>query len=417
MKKILTFLVTAFLIISFSDKAWSAIYTPTTTAIQDVTLADGYWGARIPDDNFVPQFVTVGSWRFDDLGSGDAVWENYYGLLQFDISEIDSFNSLTLRLFGNNDNDPDANPNVNIYAIKFNNWDENSKIDFPRTETVFSGNLGSLYNKGFSLFESDPIVYNFADYIQDGKISFLLAPEIPGFDLPLANSTGTSFGFLSKDYKTPLSQVQYDNLFSTDELRQAFLDLQNSSIDFSPTLVLNNFSWSNTGETPDTPVLPTIYVNKEGKANLTFDLSILSANKMIFIDPEIAIGYDYIINSGPNFASVLLPTGIGDNLFDLWLWDENLQQFVSTSQILTGGVEYNFGTEGVDKFRVLGIEISAGLNPDDPTAFVTGLSFVDAGEVVMQQNPISQNVPTPEPSSIILGLLSITGLAGLKRKI
>jgi hypothetical protein len=416
MKKTFAFLIAAFSVFCFSDKAWSMFYMPTTNAIQDVTLADGYWGERIPDDNFVPQFVTVGSWRFGDLGSGDAVWENYYGLLQFDISSITSFNSLALRLYGTNNNDPNANPNVNIYAVKFNNWDENSKISFPESNSIYSENLGSLYNRGSNIFESDPIVYNFADYIQDGKISLLITPEISGIDLPFADSTGTSFGFLSKDYKTFLSQVQYDYLFGNDQLRQDFIDIQNSSTDYSPSLVFNTFSF-NTGETPDSPILPTIYVNEEGKANLSFDLSNLVPNKITFIDPEIAIGYDYIINSGPNFASVLLPTGIGDNIFDLWLWDDTLQQFISANQVLTGGIEFSFDIDGVDRFSIRGIELSANLDPSNTTAFVTGLTFVDTGNVQMQQIPITENVPTPEPSSMILGLISLVGAMGLRKKI
>ena len=50
---------------------------------------------------------------------------------------------------------------------------------------------------------------------------------------------------------------------------------------------------------------------------------------------------------------------------------------------------------GVNSFRVLGIETSAGLDPFDPTAFVTGLSFVAMGAFTGTMTPITQFVPAP----------------------
>jgi hypothetical protein len=34
----------------------------------------------------------------------------------------------------------------------------------------------------------------------------------------------------------------------------------------------------------------------------------------------VAIGYDYFLESGPNFTSVLL-SRVGDNQFDLYIWN------------------------------------------------------------------------------------------------
>ena len=87
------------------------------------------------------------------------------------------------------------------------------------------------------------------------------------------------------------------------------------------------------------------------------------AGETIFIDPLVAIGYDYEIGAGdPNFASALLPTGIGDNLFDLWLFD-GLGMPFDTGTDLTGGVTFDFGPGGVSRFRILGIEVEAGSGP------------------------------------------------------
>jgi hypothetical protein len=107
----------------------------------------------------------------------------------------------------------------------------------------------------------------------------------------------------------------------------------------------------------------------------------------IFIDPPVAIGYDYAIGTGnPNFASVTLATGIGDNSFDLYLFDGTNWVFKT---YLTGGNTYTFDPGGVDRFRILGIELSAGLDPQNPTAFITGLTFVASGEFTGTMTPLT----------------------------
>ena len=46
---------------------------------------------------------------------------------------------------------------------------------------------------------------------------------------------------------------------------------------------------------------------------------------------------------------------------------------------LAAGTEYFFAGTGVARFRIDGIETAAGLNPSDPTAFVTTLTFAGSG--------------------------------------
>jgi len=135
------------------------------------------------------------------------------------------------------------------------------------------------------------------------------------------------------------------------------------------------------GDTAENPILPII--NPENPGDYSFEFAITD-NDPIFIDPDVAIGYDYIVNSGPIFTSVLLPENIGDNLFDLWLWDLSINDWFNTGTTLTGGLWHDFG-QATDRFRILGIEIDGMLDPTDPTAFVTGLTFDSLGVVNLNQ--------------------------------
>lgn len=174
------------------------------------------------------------------------------------------------------------------------------------------------------------------------------------------------------------------------------LNLQNASNVSPATPGLWSFAIRNgelPGGTPSNPLLPVTT-----PTGYSFEFNV-QANTQAFIDPAVAVGYDYILSSGPNFASVLLPI-VGDNLYDLWLWDGTNWAF---DQALTGGTEFFFAAGGVDRFRILGIEPEANLDPNDPTAFVTGLTFAGGGNVSLSMNPIVVNVPEP-------GILFLFGL-------
>ncbi len=193
----------------------------------------------------------------------------------------------------------------------------------------------------------------------------------------------------------------------------AVLDLQNTSNVSENTPGLWSFAireGGTPGSTPDNPLLPVV-----NNGQFVFDFNV-ELNQTVFIDPIVAIGYDYEVTSGPNFQTVLLPTGIGDDLYDLFLFDDTLMDYTDSGIDLAGGSVHNFGPGGVDRFRILGIETEAGLDPNDTEAFVTGVSFTSAGRVQMTQTPISFDTdpggpgPIPEPSTVVL---FATGLLGL----
>jgi hypothetical protein len=161
------------------------------------------------------------------------------------------------------------------------------------------------------------------------------------------------------------------------------------------------------GGGPPQAFLPTI-VN--GVYN--FVVENVGPNSVTFIDPFVTTGYDYATGAGdPNFASVLLPTGIGDNMFDLFRW--NGSDYVDSGIDLTGGAQYFFGGAGVSRFSIRGIEVSAGLDPKNVTAFITGLTFVSPGNFTGTMTPLTVEVSAvPEPGTWALLSLSL-GVMGL----
>lgn len=177
------------------------------------------------------------------------------------------------------------------------------------------------------------------------------------------------------------------------------------------TMAIRNGQTSD-GSSASAPLLPQI-VTSEG-FQFTFDIEL---GEQIFIDPIVAIGYEYSVSSGPNIRTALFPTVAGDT-------DGFSVYSLLTDTLLgmaTPGTAFDFGPDGVSGFRLLGIDPIAALDPTNTTAFVTGLTFTGAGQVSMSQNPItfdtdSNNVPEPSTTFLfLLGALAI-GTMGTRRQ-
>ena len=142
-----------------------------------------------------------------------------------------------------------------------------------------------------------------------------------------------------------------------------------------------------------------------------FTIDHVGPNEITFIDPAVAIGYKYAIGAGnPNFASVLLPH-VGDDIFDLF--------FNGIHHTLLAGNQFFFPDGGVSAFDVLDIEASAGLDPNNPIGFLTGLTFVTDGSFTGTMTPISIDVaavPEPETYAMMLAGLGLLAFSARRRK-
>lgn len=172
--------------------------------------------------------------------------------------------------------------------------------------------------------------------------------------------------------------------------------------------------------------LPTVNPTGSPTGTPIYSFSIdVSSGSPVFIDPLVATGYVYETGLGdPNFASVVLPD-VGDGKYELWLYDAsdvafdtNIVLFANTlfdfTTALTG---FGIGPEGIDKFQILGIEISAGLNPFDASVFVTGLTFVADGRFTGTMTPVTVEVASvPEPGTLALLGMGVFTLGWIRRR-
>jgi len=118
----------------------------------------------------------------------------------------------------------------------------------------------------------------------------------------------------------------------------------------------------------------------------TFSVDVVP-NVPVFLDPAVAIAYDYELGKkDPRFASVRLPLGIGNNKFVLVVGGKAYD--------LPAGQLFTFADHGYKKgvkaFRVACIDPAALLDPVNSLAFPTEVTFADAGRFTGTQMPLTR---------------------------
>ena len=81
--------------------------------------------------------------------------------------------------------------------------------------------------------------------------------------------------------------------------------------------------------------------------------------------------------------------------------NDSCSTFTVSQGSITGGVPKSFSSP-VQCFSIRGIDVGANLDPANTTAFVTGVTFDQAGSVSLTQTPITYNLPdAPGPLPLL----------------
>jgi hypothetical protein len=195
----------------------------------------------------------------------------------------------------------------------------------------------------------------------------------------------------------------------------------------------------------------------------------VSGNAWQFFDPPVAIGYDYQLKPSVTdqpltfgITSIMVTTKVGSGIYDLWLFDAITGEYVDSSNFSPNGqpimiaadpsanpsgafdiVQFLLGLSpqeeqelgvsnpylGLTQFSIRGIDPSAGLDPENPDAFITGLLF--AGDINgnlfitplavdsntgLAVDPASREVPIPEPTPLALFGTALVMLGLIRRR-
>ncbi len=247
-------------------------------------------------------------------------------------------------------------------------------------------------------------------------------PIIPGGPAwsPIGGSSGSCYsagcgytGWIKSTYTIATAGSYRLNFGVTNYLDTAY----DSGLAFDGILV--GGSTLGDGSSAGNPLLP-IDLTPQGGFQFVFTPT---PNQMVFIDPLVATGYDYVLGAGsPLISKALFPTIAGDaDGYDVFALSDLSTALFSG---VLGGQTIDFTSlaayaGGIGGFALRGINVGANLDPTNTTAFVTGLTFASAGQVSITQTPVSTLVggAVPEPASwaLMLAGFGLTGVIARRR--
>ena len=231
-----------------------------------------------------------------------------------------------------------------------------------------------------------------------------LLPSTTSYTVTGADFTVPGYAFqLNRNYVIEISLIQTKDGSSSNLNNDNLAAISRTYADFRAT---------NSGG----PVVNLPVVLPDG--TFQFNMAVV-AGQTYYLDPAVAVGYDFRTAAGnPSFGSVVLPAGIGDGLYDIYALDMGGATTLLAHDWAAGAV-FSFGAQGLTGFRIGGIEPSAGLDPADVTAFVTGVTFVADGLFTGTQTPLVLNVtavPEPETYALLIAGLGVMGLVARRRR-
>jgi hypothetical protein len=258
----------------------------------------------------------------------------------------------------------------------------------PPPGTTVQGYRINIYQNNLETFNAQGRVVN------TGQVtSRNLGPDVTSYAVQAADFINGVALNSNTQYTIEISALQTRNGSTTQ--------LNNGNVS-AISRVYSNFQVLPQGTGP--VILPTTTVSN---GQVTYGFNVAVAPGVTYnIDPDIATGYIYQTGLGnPNFASVSLPNIGNSGPYSLFLWNGTDWVFNTT---LAANTVFNFGALGVDRFEVLGIDPSLGLDPNNPVAFVTALTFVGTGEFTGTMTPVVTAVP--EASTWAMMILGFTGI-------
>lgn len=171
------------------------------------------------------------------------------------------------------------------------------------------------------------------------------------------------------------------------------------------------------GSSPTNPLAPT---DLQPDGSFVFSFEVTEPQQPVFIDPYVSVGYEYEVIGGSLAFSQAWFGDVGDeNGYEIWGWNGTDYYFLTNIDDETW---YTFASP-VTKFKLLGIDSTLGLDPDDPNAFVSGFIYNGTGTVDVSMKPITEWVEgtggaVPEPATwamMIMGFGAV-GMAARRRR-